>query len=570
MIENQEQGLFINLRHRYQDLVERQRAYILLRVNMVLAVAWIVVMVVAVVPPLFLRGTFSALSLVFLLLPIPLIGALVLLQRGHLQLATWLYVGMLSSSVIPVIISIEFPAAPMLLILPLTAAGVFLGRRGLLIVVAVLALAIGVRVIVQSQYARTIRINTAETIPRDLALVGTSLGMSAVFLFFAMGGNQRVMRANQRDMELLQKLAEFRQRLGTNPTENDIFLNVLVMLQVDLGYTVAQLFVQDELGSFTRLRLAGTDLMSRNKLNRLNVSLADDPSAVGESARLMQPVSASLNDAPLRSSHLVPPAQAGIALPLISNGVLLGVLDIQTTTPDTLSDARQDALDGLASQVAGALADVRNVAELQRTTREQEETINRYRAQVFEMQQRTQQLMTSGWERYIQGRGGEAFGFDVSAVNGRGLTTTPAADLPDDIRRALEQGDIHVEPRDGHYVVNAPISYRGEVLGAMTFTLSQPLTERQIDLLRTVSIRLGLALENNRLYEQSQAQAAREHKAGEIASRLITATDIQSVLSLAAESFNEALGAVHTRVYLEPFAASDDEVVSGSRNGALS
>jgi hypothetical protein len=27
---------------------------------------------------------------------------------------------------------------------------------------------------------------------------------------------------------------------------------------------------------------------------------------------------------------------------------------------------------------------------------------------------------------------------------------------------------------------------------------------------------------------------------------------------------------VHTRVYLEPFVASDDEVVSGSRNGALS
>jgi GAF domain-containing protein len=569
MLDNQGRGL-LSLRYRYTNVADRQRARQLLWVNLALVVAWLIGLVVIVLPALFLGGVFLVLNLLYLLLALPLAAVFMLVQRGQLQAATWLYVVMLSGTILPVVLTIDIPALPMLLIVPLTAAGIFLGRRGLALFLVVMVIAVGARTVFQSQYTRIVRFTPADVIPRDLGLIGISLGMAALLLYIANGGNQRIIRASQRDMELLRQIADFRQALGTTPSENDIFLRALRLLQIDLGYTLAQLFVQDELGGYVRLRLAGTDLMSRNTLNRLNVSLNDDPSAVGEAMRLLQPISASTESSPLRSSHLMPPAHAGIALPLIADGAVIGVLDIQAESLEALSDTQQDGLERLAAQLAGALAEIRNVAELQRIKREQEDTINRYRTQVFEMQQRTQQLITSGWERYIQGRGGEAFGFDVSAMNGSGLSTTPAADLPDDIRNTLERGEIYVEARDGVYVVNVPINYRGDVLGAMTFTVQQPLTERQTDLLRTVATRLGLALENNRLYEQSQAQAARERKAGEIASRLITATDIQSVLSLAAESFNEALGAVHTRVYLEPIAAADDGAPADSRNGVLS
>lgn len=564
---NQGRGLF-NLNARYPDLLQRERARQLLAVNLVLGVLWGIGLIVAIIPSIFLGSVFIGLNIAYILLALPIAAVFLLLERGRLQSAIWLYIIMLSSIIVPVVLAVDIPALPILLILPLVAAGVLLDRRGLAVFVVALVIALGIRAVVQSQHTRAVRIIPANTLALDLALIVGSLGMSALFLFLANGSNRRLFRVSQHDTELLGRIATFRQGLGISPSEDDIFLNALRLLQSDLGYTLAQLFVQDELGGFVRLRLSGSDQTGRGALTRLNVSLTDDPSAVGEAARQLQPVSASTADAPLRSSHLLPPARAGIALPLIANDTLIGVLDIQTIEPDILSPTQQDALEKLAAQIAGALADVRNVAELQRTRREQDETISRYRTQVFEMQQRTRQLITSGWERYIQGRGGEAFGFDVTASNGSGMTTTPAADLPADIRRALEQGDIHVEPRDGVYIVNAPISYRGDVLGAMTFTLQQPPTERQTDLLRTVSTRLGLALENNRLYEQSQAQAVRERKAGEIANRLITATDIPSLLGLAAESFNEALGAVHTRVNLEPIAG--DDAVSGSRNGVLS
>ena len=71
-------------------------------------------------------------------------------------------------------------------------------------------------------------------------------------------------------------------------------------------------------------------------------------------------------------------------------------------------------------------------------------------------------------------------------------------------------------------------------------------------MLRTVANRLGVALESNRLLEQTQAQAQRERKASEIGGLLLSETDMEAVLELAVDNFNEALGAVHTRVYLEP------------------
>jgi GAF domain-containing protein len=103
-------------------------------------------------------------------------------------------------------------------------------------------------------------------------------------------------------------------------------------------------------------------------------------------------------------------------------------------------------------------------------------------------------------------------------------------------------------------VVTVPIVFRDVVLGAMSFNVpsERPVTDRQIELIRTVADRLSVALENNRLLEQTQAQARRERQASEIGSVLLSATNVESVLSLAADNFHEALGAIHTRVYLQP------------------
>jgi hypothetical protein len=87
----------------------------------------------------------------------------------------------------------------------------------------------------------------------------------------------------------------------------------------------------------------------------------------------------------------------------------------------------------------------------------------------------------------------------------------------------------------------------------MSFTIPKDvMSSKKVEMAQDVASRLALALENKRLFEQSRAQALRERRANEVAGLLISATDIDSVLNLATERFNEALGAIRTRVHFQP------------------
>ncbi|HEX2619596.1 MAG TPA: hypothetical protein VHL11_05595, partial [Phototrophicaceae bacterium] len=67
----------------------------------------------------------------------------------------------------------------------------------------------------------------------------------------------------------------------------------------------------------------------------------------------------------------------------------------------------------------------------------------------------------------------------------------------------------------------------------------------------------ALALENKRLFEQTQATAQRERKANEATNLLISATNVEAVINVAAASFNDALGAINTRIHLQPNLMSE-------------
>jgi GAF domain-containing protein len=212
-------------------------------------------------------------------------------------------------------------------------------------------------------------------------------------------------------------------------------------------------------------------------------------------------------------------------------------------------------LQNLAAQAAREMAQAGRISELQRSVRDQEALINRFRDQISELQRRSESAAVIGWSNYIEGRGQAGFGFDYE-----GGSIVSANDLPDHIRQSVQHGDVVLERRGTEQLVNVPITLRDQVLGALTFAIpaDRGINERQVDMLRTVANRLAVALESNRLLEQTQAQAQRERKANEIGSVLLSETNMEAVASLAAENFNEALGAIHTRVYLEPGVFTGD------------
>ena len=276
---------------------------------------------------------------------------------------------------------------------------------------------------------------------------------------------------------------------------------------------------------------------------------------INEAIVAREPVIITTHDVAERSDHLIAPARQSVSMVLVHRDQIFGVLDVQSEhremfTPNTIS-----GLQNLATQTARELMLARRIEELERNVRDQEGIISRFLNQMSELQRRSENAAALGWTSYLQGRGQSGFGFDYDHGN-----IVSSGDLSEQIRAAIQRGEIYIEPHAGKQIVNVPITLRDQVLGALTFTIpeNRAINERQIEMLRTVANRLGVALESNRLFEQTQAQAQRERKANEIGSMLLAETDIDAVLNLAAENFNEALGAVHTRVYLEPGVLSGE------------
>jgi GAF domain-containing protein len=289
--------------------------------------------------------------------------------------------------------------------------------------------------------------------------------------------------------------------------------------------------------------------LSRDEDVTMAVVNIGDANALADAARSKVPVIVSSADTLVRRGHFLPSTNYGVAIPIIVQDQIVGVLDVQSNQ-SPFSETRIMVLRILVNQLSAILMDVRQIRALRESLDAQQLVNENLRTQLQEYKQYERQVVGTVWDQYFTSRGKQAVGFDWQ----KGSDIVPAYDLPAELAAALQSGSPAVSTNaNQQQVIQVPIQLRGELLGAMTFTLPEggSVTDRQIEIAQNVTNRLTLALENKRLFEQSQSQAVRERKANEIASLLIGATDVTSVLELAAERFNEALGAVNTRISIE-------------------
>lgn len=475
-----------------------------------------------------------------------LLGAYWLIQRGRLDTAIWLFLGaMLVPFVLATAIAVD-PAAPAILFLPLVAAGVLLNRRNLVPILVIFAVTMILRAVNQGGTTDAISYVPAQNAFPELLNYAIVFGLSAIFLLVFSGSIDQIVAVSFSDVEQLRAVGKFSARLDDDTDEMQVFARLLEIVERDLGFDLAQIYLRDAEGRYTRrLRLSLTQVEMGTRI----VLRGGDEAVIDDAILRREPIIVTTHDALSRSEHLVPPSRQSVTLALVYGDQVFGVLDVQSEHRDMFTENVVEGLRNLAVEAGRELVQARRFEELLRTVRDQEAIIDRFLSQMSELQRRSESAAGVGWSRYLEGRGQEGFGFDYD--NG---SIMPASDLPEAIRQTVEQGDISIERRETDQIVNVPITLRDQRLGALTFTVpaERAIDERQIEMLRTVSNRLSIALENNRLFEQTQAQAQRERKASEIGSLLLSETDIEAVLELAAENFNEALGAVHTRVYLEP------------------
>lgn len=546
MIERFRQRIHYN----YINPVDRQRAYGLTIMNATIAVGWVVGMLALVIPSFFTQTELPSDFLIsFVAAPIVIFVLQRFILNSALRAASWLFVAFLfiftflpnsSSLITPTIVALA---------LPVVAAGVLLKRNEFFLMLAVVSISVFISGYYQSQIKQPLTVVPADLVVYSVFNVVLVLVITGIFLYVFSGNAEQLAEESLINRARLEALSDFDQQLAVAQDENTVMLRVAELVTDRLVYTACYVYLFDnrgELNRYVRTGMGTRHAVTRSNLNQEN--------AVQQAIDQRQTVLISLEDDPARRNHLLPSARFAIAIPLIHDQRVIGALDIQSNRPvQPFTPDEQTVLKLVASEFTSALVRVRENMTMQMAMQEREIINNRLQNQIADLKRSQEQSVGTDWQSYIQGRGKVAFGFDLQRDD---MALVPAADLPPELRPALESGEMVVQNTPSGQIVNVPIMFRGEILGAMAFTLppGRSVSERQLEMAQIVSQRLALALENARLVEQSQAQAARERKAGEIASLLIGQQEVSALINVAAQNFNEALGAIYTRIYLEPEA----------------
>jgi GAF domain-containing protein len=543
---------FITVRYNYGNPIVQQRALNLLRMSFGVFIVISLLLIALIVQTILTRGTGvpGILSSPTNYVGLPLFFAVYwLIQRGRLQTANFIFIGFLMYAILPYLAQ---GSDPLTLISPsivVIAAGLLLRRRGFFVVFGIVIFCLVLRYLyMTSDAASVVRYIPAAQASTELTLMVAMMVATGLFLMAFSGTSEVVVDAALDDLKRLNLVSRFSSELPEVSPEAVVYTRMMQIAQHDLGYELVQVYLPDSDGNYSRqLRLTFGGAPRKIALTQ------SDLSVLTEALRTRAPVLVNWRETNYRAEHLIPPARQSVSLALVENDTAVAVLDVQTSREPLISSTEVNMLTSLVAQAARELAYGSTIRDLQATVRDQEGVISRYTRQLSEIQGRGRLVSASGWERYFEGRSSQSFGYDLVSDNGS-LTPMRASDLPETIRDTILRGEVHVGQTGGEQIVTVPILFRDVVLGAISFNVppERPVTERQIDMIRTVADRLSVALENTRLLEQTQAQARREHQASEIGSVLLSATNVETVLNLAANSFQEALGAVHTRVYLQP------------------
>ncbi len=549
-------GYLARFRVLYNNQLDYHRARLLLFFNAALSVYILLYFLNMVVPPILVG---RALPLGDLILSIMMLAVVV---ASHQQLLSGLLYRASSFSLGLVIFMVLAPRLDhlngtdaLLLLLPLIFAAVFLNRSGLLAVGGVMFIAVIYIAIVQNFSQTRVVVDYAGAVPDDLAVLLIGLGLTLLLLWlFGSTGERLASKDLERD-ERIRHLRNLRSELSKALSENAMMVTVSDTLVGDMKYAYMQVHLNDTAGRLnTYVR---TGIGTRFSIRRTDLPLESIIRVANRDQRLVIATQDSLYE---ERSHLLPSITYGIALPLIVEATSLGVLDVQSDAVVNPFDEQEIAiLEIIASDLAQWVARQREKEALEARVAEREESNTALEQQVARLRHQIDQSLGSDWLNYLDSRGQHAIGFDMLASR---KALTPAIDLPEHLRPAMMRGEIVIVTQDNEQIVSVPIKQRDEVLGAMSFglPLQTKLTDRQIEMAYQVANRLATALDNARLVEQTQAQARRERKTSEVATMLLGQQEINTLLDTAAQSFNEALGAIYTRIHVNP-----DVLMSGSQ-----
>jgi GAF domain-containing protein/HAMP domain-containing protein len=460
----------------------------------------------------------------------------------------------------------------------------------LLIVVGVFALFLGSyitqpieRLTTAAQKAATGDFNTVIDIPNRneiTILANTFNQMTSQIREFISNLEQQVTERTQ----ALATSAEISRRLSTIVEQDELVSEVVEQLKSGFNYYHAHIYLLSESGD--RLLMAGGTGEAGKILLEREHSIMLGRGLVGRVAESKETllVPNTRLDSDWLPNPLLPDTQSEIAVPIMIGEQVLGVLDVQNDTADSLTQQDADLIRAVADQVGIALQNIRSAeaitkraAELQTvaaistsisTIQNVEEMLQSvvsltqrrfglYHAHVFLYEEDADQLaiVACGYKEGDEHEGTH------------GTTTIPLSQEQSLVARAARTrepvivNDVRSDPGwlpnpllpDTAAELAVPMIVGDQLLGVLDVQAehTDAFTQEDASIQTTLASQVAIAVQNARSFAQTRQQAERESILNTLTQKIQNTTSVAEALQITARELGHALGKKPTLVSLD-------------------
>jgi hypothetical protein len=195
--------------------------------------------------------------------------------------------------------------------------------------------------------------------------------------------------------------------------------------------------------------------------------------------------------------------------------------------------------------LATAIRNARLFEDKERSIRENKRLFIEAETNLREIQRLNRQLTKQAWADYLR------TDRRIDGVTLSDSTFSNTAEWSDEMIDASRRRRAITEEKDGKRKVAVPIELRGEVVGAIELE-TEPTNKKDdlVDMVRTISQRLAVSLDNARLFEESNEATAQEQRVSEIVSQYQAVDSVDELLRVTLQGLAETLGAEKASIRL--------------------
>jgi len=387
--------------------------------------------------------------------------------------------------------------------------------------------------------------------------------------------NTRVLNDSKQTALQFETAAEIARDISSSLNLDELLEKAVSLIRSRFNFYHASVFLKDSTGEYVVVREATGDAGAQLKRSGFKLGIGSKSIVgfvAGNGEQLI--VNDTTRDATYYPNPLLPDTRAEAALPLRVGDHIVGVLDVQSTSPYAFAEDNLRTLQILADQLGIAVVNTELFAETQEhlaqhrllhhitttaasgTTLDEalESAVNGL--QVTLGGDRVTILLADREKKILEVKAAVGYApeiFELKVPVGNGVTGWVAAH-----RRSLRVNNVKEDTRYIEGSINTrselaiPMIYRSELLGVLNVESEQlnAYTESDEELLGTLGGSLAAIIANARLLEQIRAQAERERVLFEITDKIRRTTDLQTILTTTVSELTRMTGASRVHVKL--------------------